>query len=348
MKKIKPKNNNKKLKYFTILFAILDIFAIMGFVMMYGPWDFVRNLYINTAMKTMNHQYLANVFYTKDRINEIMSSNYFITIKEDVNPDDIIIDTREKDSYDNPYDEEILTRNKGNENYKIIPIKAGISKGYLVAIYDPTKVSLIRSKKFNVSKAYNERVITMCARYGGLVCINGGGFEDPTGTGSNIPLGYVIDDEEILWPTKNHDTTKGNIIGFNSDGKLLLLTNTTGTEALKKGMVDGLEFGPFLIVNGKPLEIVGDPWGRSPRVAIAQRKDGVVLFLVIDGENYINGATLQDMIDVLLKYGAYNAANLDGGHSTSLSVNGKLYNNPPAIAKKQGGRYVITGFGLIP
>ena len=28
--------------------------------------------------------------------------------------------------------------------------------------------------------------------------------------------------------------------------------------------------------------------------------------------------------------------------------NGKLYNNPPAIAKKQGGRYVITGFGLIP
>ena len=55
----------------------------------------------------------------------------------------------------------------------------------------------------------------------------------------------------------------------------------------EKGMKDAVEFGPFLIVNGKPLEIVGDPWGRSPRVAIAQRKDGVVLFLVIDGENYI-------------------------------------------------------------
>ena len=112
-------------------------------------------------------------------------------------------------------------------------------------------------------------------------------------------------------------------------------------------MVDGLEFGPFLIVNGKPLEIVGDPWGKSPRVAIAQRKDGVVLFLVIDGENYIDGASLQDVIDVLTKYGAYNAANLDGGHSTSLSIDGYLYNSPPAIAKRQGGRYVVTGFGLM-
>ena len=124
--------------------------------------------------------------------------------------------------------------------------------------------------------------------------------------------------------------------------------NATGIEALEAGVKEAIEFGPFLIVNGEPLEIVGNPWGTSPRVAIAQRKDGVMLFLVIDGENYINGATLQDMIDVLLRYGAYNAANLDGGHSTSLTVNGKLYNNPPSMAKKQGGRYVVTGFGLIP
>ena len=152
---------------------------------------------------------------------------------------------------------------------------------------------------------------------------------------------------EILWPSSGWDSTRGNLIGFNKDGKLLLLSDATGEEALAKGMVSGLEFGPFLIVNGKPIEIVGDPWGKSPRVAIGQRKDGVVLFLVIDGENYIDGASLQDVVDVLMKYGAYNAANLDGGHSSSLSIDGKLYNNPPSIAKKQGGRYVVTGFGLL-
>lgn len=345
---MKKRSKTKKRKIYksTILFIILDLLAIGGFIMMYGPWPFMRNLYVNTAMKTMDHQYLAKVFYSDEKISEIMNSNYFIEINEEVVLDDIVIDTSPKKSYENEYDEEILTRTPGNEDYKIINIKVGISKGYLIAIYNPTKVALIRSKNFNVG-TYGEQIPAMCNRYNGLVCINGGGFNDDTGRGSDIPIGYVIDDGEIVWPSSGWDTARSNMIGFNNEGKLLLLSGATGLEALDAGMTEGLEFGPFLIVNGKPLEIVGDPWGKSPRVAIGQRKDGVVLFLVIDGENYIDGASLQDVVDVLMQYGAYNAANLDGGHSSSLSINGKLYNNPPAIAKRQGGRYVVTGFGLL-
>lgn len=344
---MRKRNNKKKNKIskLTILFIFLDLFAILGFVMMYGPWDGVRNFYVNTAMKTKDHQYLAKIFYSDKVIDKIINSNYFIEIKEKVKLDDVIIDTSPKTSYKNKYDEEILTRSEGNDDYKIINLKVGISKGYLIAIYDPTKVTLIRAKSFNIGR-YGEQVTTMCNRYNASVCINGGGFVDE-GIGSDIPLGYVIDDGDIVWPSSGWDTRKGNLIGFNNEGKLLLLANSTGEEALNAGMKDGLEFGPFLVVNGKPLEIVGDPWGKSPRVAIGQRKDGVVLFLVIDGENYIDGASLQDVVDVLMKYGAYNAANLDGGHSSSLAINGRLYNNPPAIAKKQGGRYVVTGFGLL-
>lgn len=342
MKKVKKKKS-KKLFFICI---ILDLLAIGGFVMMYGPWDTVRNFYVTTAMKTKDHQYFAKIFYSDKTIEKVMSSNYFIEIKEEVSLDDIVIDTSPKSSYKNEYDKEILTRDPGNEDYKIINLKVGISKGYLIAIYKPKKVTLIRAKNFNIGR-YGEQVTAMCTRYNASVCINGGGFEDPTGTGSDIPLGYVIDDGKIAWPASNWDTKRGNIIGFNEEGKLLLLSDSTGMEALDSGMVSGLEFGPFLIVNGKPIEIVGDPWGKSPRVAIGQRKDGVVLFLVIDGENYIDGASLQDVVDVFMKYGAYNAANLDGGHSSSLAINGKLYNNPPAIAKRQGGRYVVTGFGLL-
>ncbi len=342
MKKIKK----KKIKKFTIVCIIMDLLAIGGFIMMYGPWDTIRNLYVTTAMKTKDHKYFANIFYNDETISNIIDNNYFIEIKEEVILDDIIIDTSPKSSYKNKYDEEILTRTPGNDDYKIINIKIGLSKGYLIAIYDPTKVSLIRAKNFNIGR-YGEQVTAMCNRYNASVCINGGGFEDPSGTGSDIPLGYVIDDGKIVWPANDWDTQTGNIIGLNDEGKLLLLSDSTGTAALEAGMVDGLEFGPFLIVNGKPLEIVGDPWGKSPRVAIGQRKDGVILFLVIDGENYIDGASLSDVVDVFTKYGAYNAANLDGGHSASLSIDGKLYNNPPSIAKKQGGRYVVTGFGLL-
>ncbi len=343
---MKRNTKNKKIKKKTILFIILDILAIGGFIMMYGPWDAIRSFYVNTAMKTKDHKYFANIFYSQKTIDKIVSSNYFVEITEKPVLDDIIIDTSPKSHYDNKYDEEVLTRSPGNEDYKIINIKVGISKGYLIAIYKPTKVSLIRAKNFNVGR-YGEQVTTMCNRYNASVCINGGGFKDDTGRGSDIPLGYVIDEGKIVWPSNGWDTRTGNLIGFNDEGKLLLLANSTGTAALEAGMTNGLEFGPFLIVNGKPLEIVGDPWGKSPRVAIGQRKDGVILFLVIDGENYIDGASLQDTVDVLMKYGAYNAANLDGGHSSSLSINGKLYNNPPAVAKRQGGRYVVTGFGLL-
>ena len=337
----------KKVKIYktTILFIILDLIAAWCFFMMYGPWDKVRNMYVNTAMKTMHHQYFANIFYNQKTIDKIMASNYFISFEEDADTDAIVIDTKETSKYNDKYEEELYTRENPDDDYKVIDLKVGNSNGYLVAIYKPEKVRLISTKEFNVG-GKGERITTMCERYGGSVCINGGGFQD-SGYGSDIPTGVVIQDGEITWGADTVDTARDNIIGLTKDGKLKLMTNATANEALKANINDAMVFGPFLIVNGKPLEIVGDPWGYAPRVAIGQTKSGIILFLVVDGENYINGASLQDMVDILTRYGAYNAANLDGGQSSSLSINGKLYNNPPAAAKRQGGRYVVTGWGLI-
>ena len=64
----------------------------------------------------------------------------------------------------------------------------------------------------------------------------------------------------------------------------------TKSQALAKGIRDGIEFGPFLIVNGKPSFVKGDGgWGIAPRSAIGQRADGIVLFVVINGRNYKSG-----------------------------------------------------------
>lgn len=343
MKKMKK----KKLYKLTIFFIVCDILAFTGFFIMYGPFSYFRNIYVNTAMQTMTHQWLARVFYSEKYIEKIRSNNYIITIDEEVKLDDIVINTKEKDKYLNEYEKELLTRDPGNDLYKVLNFKVGSANAHLVAIYDPTKVSLIHTKKFNVG-SYGERVIDLCDRFGGVVCINGGGFVD-NGMGSDIPVGYVIKDHEIIWTPKgqSEDTYRDNIIGLTDDGKLKLMANATGKEAIDAKIKDGLVFGPFLIVNGKEIEIVGDPWGKSPRMAIAQRKDGVIMFLAIDGRNYIDGASLQDVIDVLKRYGAYNAANLDGGQSSTLVVDGKLENSPPAEAKRTNGRYVVTGWGLI-
>ena len=345
MKRVKPKKKKNINKLF-ILFIILDLLAIGGFVMMYGPWDYVRNLYVTTAMKTRNHKYFANIFYSDKMIEKIMSNNYFVEINQDSDSDEIVIDTSEKTTYKDEYEKELLTRDPGNDDYKILDVKVGNAKGYLIAIYKPEKVKLLRTKQFNAG-TYGERVVDMCQRYGGSVCINGGGFANGLSNGSDIPLGYVIDEGKVAWTPNNNSASTGNIIGITDEGKLKLMNGVTGEQAVEAGIKYGIEFGPFLIVNGKSLEIVGLPYGVANKCAIAQRKDGVFMFLVTEGESYIDGASLKDVLETLEKYGAYNAANLDGGQSTSLVINNKLINSPNYLAKKQGGRYVVTGFGLI-
>ena len=56
-----------------------------------------------------------------------------------------------------------------------------------------------------------------------------------------------------------------------------------------------------------------------------------------------------EVIETLKLYGAYNAANLDGGTSAQLAIGGKLINNPKNIYGQTvtGGRRVVSGFGLI-
>ena len=53
----------KKIKKTTILFILLDIMVIGCFITVYCIKDF-KNWFVTSAMTTMNHQYLAKIFYT--------------------------------------------------------------------------------------------------------------------------------------------------------------------------------------------------------------------------------------------------------------------------------------------
>ena len=302
----------------TIFFLLIDLIAIGCFILFYGPYEEFRNTIVNTAMVTKTHQYIAYTFYDEKTVDKILALNKYIPVSGKLDLDAIVIDTSEKKKYDNEYDEAILKRDKGNSDYKYLKVKVG-----------------------------KETVLNMCKRVGGLVCINGGGFQDPDGWGSDIPLGYVIKDGEIVFAENKE---KQDIIGITKENKLLLV-NATGEEALAMGMRDGIQFGPFLILNGKSIKYSSSAGGydRAARVAIAQRKDGVILFLATEG-THGSGPTMKEVIDTLELYGAYNAANLDGGTSAQMVINNKLVNNPKNVFGQSvvGGRRVVTGFGLMP
>lgn len=334
------------MKKLTITFIILDILAGICFFVMYSPFfENLQNTIISTATVTKTHGYIAHVFYSDERINKVVAMNTVPTIDEKIDLDQVVIDTKPRESYDNKYDEAILTRDAGNEDYKYIKTKVGKYDAHLVAIYDPSKVHILTSKKFNTKdNSGKETVLNMTKRLGAVIGINGGGFVD-YGYGSDIPKGYVIKDGKVIWsPTKE----KTELIGMTNDNKLLLV-KATGEEAVEMGMRDGLQFGPFLMVNGEKPKFSNSAGGfsRAARCAIAQRKDGIILFLVTEG-THAAGPNMQELVETLSNYGAYNAANLDGGTSTQLVIKGKLINNPINIMgqKVTGGRGIVTGWGL--
>ena len=85
-----------------------------------------------------------------------------------------------------------------------------------------------------------------------------------------------------------------------------------------------------MIVNGTPSKVLGNGgWGDAPRTVIGQRQDGIVLLLVLDGRRAGKmGADMDDLIEIMQRYGAYNAANLDGGTSSVLVVDNTIVNDP--------------------
>ena len=106
-----------------------------------------------------------------------------------------------------------------------------------------------------------------------------------------------------------------------------------------------MSFGPYLIVDGVCAEISGIAGGLSPRTAIGQRKDGIFLFLVLDGDRTLGrGASYQDVLDIMSNYGAYNASCLDGGTSTGMTVNNELINDPITQNGKHASRPIATAF----
>ena len=339
MKKKEKKKLVLKIRKFTVLVFLLDVVVMAGLVVI-NTEDF-KTFWIPTAMTTMSHKYWAYTLYGTDTINEVMSENYIEKPTEEINLNDIVIgDTSEKKHYSSKYEEELYTRDPGNDLYKIIRLEEKKYKGYLTVIYDPSDVSLAVSSK--LGKA-GQSVNTLVKNNNGFVGINGGGFEDLDGWGNgSIPYGAIIKDGSLIW---DHPGGSGELIGFTKEHKMYL-TSKTPEEAIQDGMVDAVEFGPNLIVNGKVAKIHGDGgWGTAPRTVIAQRKDGIVLFLVIEGRlpGYSIGATMNDVIEILLRYKAYNAANLDGGASSTMSVNGKLYKKPSA-GGEYGGRTVSNAW----
>ncbi len=333
--------SKKRDNVFTILLSICDVVAITILFLLYGPYSNFRNWLVTTAMNTMRHQYFATTFYSKEAIEDILKRN--VVIEPEFNTDIDLIEINTK-SYVDEYDKEILEHDE-DDLYKIIEIKGNGYNGYMAAIYDPSKVKLVTSKYLGIKGEY---LVKMAKEKGAVLAINGGGFVDANGLGDGgEPIGTIIQDGKIL-NYESNSWGKG-LIGFTNDNKLYL-GKISAREAINIGIRDAVEFGPFLIVNGKSSFVNGNGgYGLHPRSVIAQRQDGIVLFLVIDGRSLKSkGADMNDLVEILQRYHAYNAANLDGGNSSVLVVDNEIINHPYNWDNREETRPIPDGFIVMP
>ena len=139
------------------------------------------------------------------------------------------------------------------------------------------------------------------------------------------------------------------MVGLDAEG-ILIVGKMTGQQALDAGIRWAVSFNMegaingALVVNGE-VQSQNLPSGVNPRTAIGQRADGALLLLVLDGRSVDTlGATLKDVCDVMLEYGAVNVGNLDGGSSSVMVYNGEIINSCASVT---GPRYIPDGFVVL-
>lgn len=325
--KKKPKHKKKKTVKQKILVCvkILVFLIILGVVSIFlffktSLFQKYKEIWVETAMSTMNHQYLATWFLSDEEIQKILDS-LKVENNEDSNLNEIQIKNPAKGK-----SEEITVEKITGKNYV----------GHVMIIPDASKVKLVDSRK----QARGTKLSEIVKSNNAMAGINAGGFTDEGGVGQGNQLcRATIINKKLLYGYKN---TKYSLIGLTEDKKLVL-GKYTYQQALDAGIESAVEFGPYLIVNGNNQITNQNSGGIHPRTAIGQRKDGTFIFVVVDGRQpgYSIGTNLLELQNIFNKYDAYNAANLDGGSSSTMCYDGKVINKTSTPA---GERYLPNAF----
>jgi exopolysaccharide biosynthesis protein len=265
---------------------------------MYGPFEKIRFLWINTAMYSSHFKFLATCLFSKEYIAEVLSKS--------VGPIGENTDTKKIK----------ITSNKG---IICIPVMSDYYRGFIIKINNPRRITLVGS-----NNQAGEILESFVNRFGAVGGINASGYRDDKKRG--VPWGYTVIDEVTVSDLSMSE--KHSICGFTKD-YVLSVGSYTDEEIKELDFLWAVEFGPILLSNGKKTVISEYAGGYAPRTAIGQTANGTVLFVVIDGRQTTSlGATFKDVQDIFEKNGAVNACCLDGGSSSTIMYDRMILNTP--------------------
>lgn len=332
---IKKTKKNIKINWKVVLSFFIFMIAFTGitapFMILYGPFQDAKKIFVGTAMSSMHYQWLATTFLSQEQIDDILGKSQQVVSNENQDLNLIEIPKIKDDSI------EVATL---TDNSKFT--------GHVLIVKDPTRVKVgVTSKLFKEGESTSQ----IAQNYDAVAAINGGAFTDEEGSqlwtsNGGIPVGLLISEGKIL----NDDAPGGSydVAAITKDGRLLVGRYTL-KQLEKENVVDALTFtpegaSPVLVLNGKMTKVYGDGGlGTAPRTLIGQRKDGAIVLVVLDS-NVPGGrvaATLKESQEIMYKLDCVTATMLDGGKSATMYYDGEVINNP---SNSLGERPIASAF----
>ena len=331
----KKRNDKKKLKIISWLLVLIVLVNAAYITVVYSNNHFVkywRDVWIETAMTTKTHQWLATMLFPQGIIDAVMAdhdkTSDVIGGKENLEePDETVPHGEAVDDilnqrflvvggYDFAGNEIVI--NDIEEGILVSAIEGPSYKGRIMLVDDPSRVYIGMTKYPGVT---GMRILEMMEAYDAVAGVNASGFSDPDENGNG---------GEVLGMSLSRGTYWGSYVTFygsivlTTDNKLVV-GNINNWESYGN-IRDGMQFRPVLIAEGQKMVEGSDGYGIQPRTAVGQRADGVMVFLNIDGRDitYSIGCTVGDMADIMLKYGVVNASSCDSGATSVIGYKGEV------------------------
>lgn len=321
---------------FTVIFVLVFALFALCKTIATGPSETVRDLLVLSAMQASATKWVPGLFLDDAVVDAIVSKSEDVNV--DVIPMDSIVKPAPVDTDQSGDGEgDVPETDQGGETVEPTPPvvdewadaidgmiyethSGSTFKAYILLVKDPSRLCVGTSSDYKSGKT-GMRIFNMVEKYGAIAAINAGEFADTNGQGTgDNPIGLTYSLGSCVWD----DGAKRTFIGFDNDNKLVVANSMTKAEADALGIRDAVSFqtGNVLISNDGvsiSLHYAEGNTGTAQRTAIGQRADGTVILIVTDGRTASSlGATRNDIIDLMLSYGAVTAGMLDGGSSAMM------------------------------
>lgn len=220
-----------------------------------------------------------------------------------------------------------------NYRYRVLPVMTNtntriVPRFWIMLTIDPThwKIKPITSRNGATELASLSRITS---QNGARASVNAGFFA-VTKAGRGYPIGALrIDGSNLSAPYDGRAC-----MGWNDDDEAVFAVASEDVNEWYD-MSNIIQAGPMLLDEGQPArsdEGFNSAFisARHPRSAAGLNENGEWVFLVVDGRNgmHSSGATISELTEILRNQRILYALNLDGGGSTEIIIDGKIYNQP--------------------